>query len=125
MRRDDDYVRELLLEAEGSDETCIVALLTLSPSPEDKKRYVHAQWLTDAGLFAPAGKGTFRITNQGHDYLASIRDDGIWAQTKAAAGKIGGGAGGVALGVMKEIATGYVRQELTRLGVPLSGDGST
>lgn len=120
MRRDDDFIRALLLEAKASDETCIIALLTLNASSEDKKRYVHAQWLTDAGFFAPAGgKGTYRITNQGHDYLAAIRDDGVWAKTKAAAAKVGGGAGGVALGLMKEIATGYVREELKRLGVPI------
>ena len=125
MRRDDDYIRELLLEAESSDELYLLAPLFLAPSPEDQKRHAHAVLLTDAGFFAKVNDGVFRITNQGHDYLASIRDDGIWTRTKAAAGKIGGGAGGVALGVMKEIATGYVRQELTRLGVPLSGSGPT
>jgi hypothetical protein len=48
--------------------------------------------------------------------LAAIRDDGVWQKTKAAAST----AGGVGLGVMKDIAVAYVRQELsTRLGIPL------
>ena len=60
--------------------------------------------------------GIFRLTNQGHDYLAAIRDDGIWQKTKEAASS----AGGVGLGVMKDIAVAYVKQELsTRLGMAL------
>ena len=123
MRRDDDFIRELLLEAEGSNDPWIDAEVTIGTEGEwtNEKRHYHAQLLTDAGFFAvlPRQPGLFRLTNQGHDYLAAIRDDGIWAKTREAAGKVGGGAGGVALGVMKEIATGYVRQELTKLGVPI------
>ena len=119
MKRDDDFIRDLLLEAEADDGPYFTAPLNLSPSAEAQKRYVHAVLLTDAGFFAEVNDGMFRLTNQDHDYLAAIRDDGIWAKTREAAGKVGGGAGGVALGVMKEIATGYVRQELTKLGVPI------
>lgn len=116
MKRDDDYIRELLFEIEASDEPYLIADLTLNPDPEDLKRCMHAKWLTDAGLFVEENDGVFRITNQGHDYLAAIRDDGVWQKTKAAASS----AGGVGLALMKDIALAYVRQELSgRLGLKL------
>lgn len=116
MKRDDDFVRELLLEAESSGGPYLLAVMTMNPSEKDLKRHMHAVWLSDASFFQEVNKGVFRITNQGHDYLAAIRDDGVWQKTKAAAST----AGGVGLGVMKDIAVAYVRQELsTRLGISL------
>lgn len=42
-----------------------------------------------------------------------MSDDGVWQKTKAAAST----AGGFGLGVMKDIAIAYVKQEIsTRLG---------
>lgn len=116
MKRDDDYIRDLLFEAEASDQPYLLAVLVMSPSEADLKRHMHAVWLSDAGFFQEVNKGVFRITNQGHDYLAAIRDDGVWQKTKTAAST----AGGVGLGVMKDIAVAYVRQELSdRLGIAL------
>jgi Hypothetical protein (DUF2513) len=116
MKRDDDYIRDLLFEAEASDKPYLLAVLVMSPSEADLKRHMHAVWLSDAGFFQEVNKGVFRITNQGHDYLAAIRDDGVWQKTKTAAST----AGGVGLGVMKDIAVAYVRQELSdRLGIAL------
>lgn len=116
MKRDDDFIRELLFEAEASNQPYLVAVLLMHPSESDLKRHMHAVWLTDAGFFQEVKKGIFRITNQGHDYLAAIRNEGIWQKTKAAASS----AGGVGLSVMKDIAVAYVRQELSeRLGIPI------
>lgn len=116
MKRDDDYIRDLLFEAEASEQPYLLAVLVMSPSEADLKRHMHAVWLSDAGFFQEVNKGVFRITNQGHDYLAAIRDDGVWQKTKTAAST----AGGVGLGVMKDIAVAYVRQELSdRLGIDL------
>lgn len=116
MKRDDDFIRELLFEIEASDDPYLIADLVLSPSTEDLKRHMHAKWLSDAGLLLEENDGVFRITNQGHDYLAAIRDDGIWKKTKAAASS----AGGVGLGVMRDIAVAYVKQELSaRLGLQI------
>lgn len=116
MKRDDDLIRELFFEAEASNQPYLLAIMTLSPSEAELKRHMHAVWLSDAGFFQQVNNGVFRITNQGHDYLAAIRDDGVWKKTKEAASS----AGGVGLGVMKDIAVAYVRQELsTRLGLPI------
>lgn len=116
MKRDDDLIRDLLFEAEASDQPYLMAFMTMSPSEADLKRHMHAVWLSDAGFFQEVNDGVFRITNQGHDYLAAIRDDGVWQKTKEAAST----AGGVGLGIMKDIAVAYVKQELsTRLGLSL------
>lgn len=116
MRRDDDLIRELLFEAEASDQPYLLAALHLNSTKEELNRHKHAVLLCDAGFFQEINKGVFRITNQGHDYLDAIRSEGVWKKTKAAASTMGG----VGLGIMKDIATAYVRQELsTRLGMPL------
>jgi len=116
MKRDDDLIRDLLFEAEASNQPYLLAVMTISPSEEELKRHMHANWLCDAGFFQEVNKGVFRITNQGHDYLAAIRDEGVWKKTKEAASS----AGGVGLGIMKDIAVAYVKQELSsRLGLSL------
>lgn len=56
------------------------------------------------------------MTNQGHDYLAAIRSDTMWNKTKEGAAAIGG----VTIGMMKDIAIGYVKQEAKeKLGLDL------
>lgn len=116
MKRDDDLIRDLLFEAEASDQPYLLAVMTMNPSEAELKRHMHAVWLSDAGLFREENKGVFRITDQGHDYLAAIRDEGIWKKTKEAAST----AGGVSLGIMVDIATAYVRQKLSdQLGLSL------
>lgn len=116
MKRDDDLIRDLLFEAEASDQPYLLAIMTLNPSEDGLKRHMHAVWLSDAGFFHVVNDGVFRITNQGHDYLAAIRDDGVWRKTKEAASTLGG----VGLSVMKDIAVAYVKQELSnRIGINL------
>ena len=105
MKRDDDYIRELLLETEQSPKPFLLASSHLRADPDTLKRFMHAKWVADAGLFLEEKKAIYRITNQGHDYLAAIRNDTIWNKTKDSAQK----AGGVTLGLMKEIAVGYAR----------------
>jgi len=116
MPRDDDFIRALLLEAEESNEPYLMALMTMNPDPEDLKRHVHAELLCDAGFFEAVNDGVYRITNQGHDYAQVIRNDDIWKKTKDGAAEVGG----VTLGIMKDIAVAYVKQQATeKLGIPL------
>lgn len=116
MVRDDEYIRELLLEAEASDDPYFFAPLALSPSSDDLKRHVHANLLRDAGYVAEVHEAVFRLTNQGHDYLAAIRNDTIWQKTKDGASIVGG----VTLGMMKDIALAYVKQEIAdKTGITL------
>ena len=58
----------------------------------------------------------YRMTNAGHDYLDAIRSDTIWKKTKDGAAELGG----VTLGMMRDIAIGYLKQEAaTKLGISL------
>ena len=115
MKRDDDYIRALLFEAGDSDMPFLLAPLVVNPGPEDLKRHMHVKWLTDAGLFLEVSRDVFRITNQGHDYLAAICNEGIWRKTKDVAASVGG----VTLGILKDIAVTYVKEVSQRLGIPI------
>lgn len=116
MKRDDDYIRELLFEAEASQDLYVTAFLHLNMTAEETRRHQHAELLCDAGFFQAVNKGVYRITNQGHDYLAAIRSDTVWGKTKEAAGKLGG----VTLGIMKDLAVAIIKQEAkTKLGFDL------
>lgn len=108
MVRDDDFIRDLLLEAESSSDPYILAPLYGGAAQEDTIRHVHAELLCDAGYFDSRNDGVYRITNQGHDYLAAIKNDTIWNKTKEGAASVGG----VTLGVMKDMAVAYLKREL-------------
>ena len=117
MKRDDEYIRELLFEAEESNEPYQMAVLYMNMPPEELKRHQHFELMVDAGLFQAVNSGVYRMTNQGHDYLNAIRNDTVWEKTKAGASQLGGAT----LGIMKDIAISYLKQELSeKLGLPLS-----
>lgn len=116
MKRDNDFIRELLIEVEDTDDIYIMANLHLSSSHDDLKRHHHCELLCDAGLLMSINKGTYRMTNQGHDYLSSIRNDTVWQDTKEGAAKLSG----VTLDMMKDIAIAYIKREATdKLGIQL------
>ncbi|TPW31328.1 DUF2513 domain-containing protein [Pararhizobium mangrovi] len=116
MKRDDDYIRQLLLDMEASDDLYLVASLKLSMRPEEQKKHQHAELLCDAGFFEAVNKGVYRMTNQGHDYLNVIRDQTVWAKTKKGASSLGGAT----LGMMKDIAIAYVKKEaIEKLGIQI------
>ncbi len=58
----------------------------------------------------------FNLTALGHDYLDAIRADNVWNRTKKGALSVGG----MTLGMMKDLAMAYVKQEASeKLGVSL------
>ncbi len=116
MKRDDDFIRQMLLDVEASDELYLVAPSYMNMTPDDQKLQQHAELLCDAGFFVATNEGVYRMTNHGHDYLAVIRSDSVWGQTKKAAAKIGGAS----LGIIKDIAIAYAKQEASKkLGIEL------
>ncbi len=116
MKRDDDYIRKLLLDMEASDDLYLHIYLPHNMAPDEEKMHQHAELLCDAGFFEAVKKGVYRMTNHGHDYLAVIRSDSAWGKTKKGAAKIGGAS----LGIMKDIAIAYVKQEASeKLGIDL------
>ena len=50
-----------------------------------------------------------RLTPSGHDFIAAIRDDAVWAKVKERTGKI---AGGVTLAMLKEVGIAVIKQHL-------------
>jgi hypothetical protein len=106
VKRDHDYLRELLFNAEADEDRLI---LVPHETSGDRRLEHHVDLLCDAGLFAQISESGFRLTNEGHDYLDAIRDDTNWKRTKKMAEKVGG----VGLVLMRDIAVGYVKQQIT------------
>jgi hypothetical protein len=116
VKRNDDLLREMLFRFEEQDDWLITMLQTLGMSAEDRTEFGHLNLLVDAGLVVPAGKGTFRLSNSGYDYIQAIRDDNVWKKTQAGAAKVGG----MTLAMMKDLAVSYVKQEAAeKLGITL------
>lgn len=119
VKRDDDLLRKLLLEIEAQQDAVYVLALHLSSSPEERRAYYHLKLLADAGFLDETGSGSggvFRITNAGHDFLASIRDETAWSKVKGASRSLGD----VGLGFMKDIGIGYLRAKAVEMGIPLA-----
>ena len=112
MKRDDDLIRELLLEMEAEDDYLFSMVEALDSQPDEQKRYGHALLLCDAGLVEQRENMTFRITAAGHDYLAAMRDPGIWATTKAKVAETGGNA---TLTMLQDLATALLRKKVSDL----------
>lgn len=88
MRRDDDYLRELLAKLEASEEWQHLLGFDDSPGGDPKLDY-HVVLLEDEGFLKRLQPGVYRMTAKGHDFLDHTRDSGIWARAKEASSKIG------------------------------------
>jgi hypothetical protein len=113
MKRDLDLIRSIMLAAETSPPG-----RSLCPHREAAKHLgdvtivgEHIRLLQDAGFLEAevdrdeSGRyfswSIYRITNDGHDYLDSVRDETVWAKTKDNLKKVSGSA---ALDVVKGVA---------------------
>lgn len=116
MKRDNDALRQILLDTEKRQNWRVLVHKTLDMSAEDDKFGYHVELLCDAGLMTRTSKDVFRMTNQGHDYLEAVRNDTVWNKTKDGAAKVGG----MTLGMFKDLAVAYLKQEVAeKLGVTL------
>ena len=114
MRRDDDLLREILFKLEDEDDYISIEFGASTDSSEyDRKVFGHLLLLADAGLVELSGKyrESARITNYGHDFIAAIRDDTHWNQTK----RIAESAGAKTIGILFDVAIGLAKQRLARL----------
>ncbi len=118
MKRDLDVIREILLEVEslGLDEKMRYDSATDSPEKIhniyllDDAGYIVSQYMNFAG-----GRRTIiidRLTNNGHDFLDSIRDERVLAKVKTRLAEVGGQA---TLHVIKTLADQGVA-EILKLG---------
>jgi hypothetical protein len=117
MERDLDLIRTILLTIEGSSNFNMKMLYNLGYSNEvinyqldllNDVKYVdmkitHVQG-QKAGIYS-----INRLTQQGHDYLDSIRDVTIWKNVKEKIAKL---AGSVSLEIIKTIAIEIIKIQL-------------
>ena len=116
MRRDDEFFRSMLLNFEASDESLFIVGGTLSMDEDERKSDFHVRLACDAGLMLEMNPSVYRLTSQGHDYLDAVRSDTVWMKTKKGAAEVGG----LTLGLMKDLALAYVKQEAAeKLGIKL------
>lgn len=123
MKRDMDLIRNLLLAVENSPD----ARLRWSPKLEgytEEEIAEHFRLGFDAGLFdgtkfqplsGPPQFASIALTWSGHEFLDTVRDPEIWEQTKAGAAKLGS----LSLGMLAEIAAGYLKAKAASLGLPM------
>ena len=112
MKRDNDYIRELLFEFEGNDSYLKIVPWMYGMSDEQEKEHYHVQLLCDAGYIVKSldtKYSGYRLTSQGHDFIEAIRDKGIWEKTKKKIADIGGN---VTLDMVKTIAIGFLEQTI-------------
>jgi len=114
---DEDYLRELLFEFEAEQDWLILIATYQNMSAESRKRHYHMLLLTDKGFAQQVGNDTYRLTAAGHEFIAAIRDEGIWARTKAVVAEQGGS---IPLEILKQLATGLLRKQISdRTGIEL------
>ena len=118
MKRDLDFLRQILIRIENLPFASYAAkkdFLDIS-SDEGKIRY-HIELLNDCGYIECSLLGGFgatdfvvkRITNDGCDYLDSVRDQAIWNKTKEKLLTVGSSA---SLAVVRSIAEGITTATL-------------
>ena len=127
MKRDMDYVRDLLLKLEAAPtaiEDSTVLLSDQSSEEAEAKLNYHLEMLDQAGLLNAMESNAIghdqwydlRLTWQGHEFLETIRDPEVWSRTKAGAKK----AGNFAMGFVVDLATAYGKHVAKeRLGIEI------
>jgi hypothetical protein len=113
MKRDDDLVRNLLLDLEMADRV-ITGQHVVEGYSQEQVSY-HLALILQAGLAQgprptysvgnadptiPAAVAVLRLTNEGHDFISTIRSDTVWERTKLKVKEVGGD---VSLSILKEI----------------------
>lgn len=111
MKRDHDYLRDLLLTIEASGPFLTKKYKAWDISEDDQKYNYHLDLLDDAGYLKKTDDTTFRMTNSGHDFLDTIKDAGIWQQTKSVISETGGS---LPLEIFKALATGFLKKKIEK-----------
>jgi hypothetical protein len=119
MKRDNDYIRELLLTIESDPQFDGTRQVQPGPPSEPGRSYddlaYHLTLLIEAGFVVgqPTMQMPFvsRLTWEGHEFLDDIRDPDVWSKTKERMK----GLGSVGLNFVWEIAKAEIK---TKLGLP-------
>jgi hypothetical protein len=125
MKRDMDFIRELLLKIEGGEKEFDVVGKAFTGGidpPEMEKLTEHIRLLRQAGFIdveAESLGGHLVLTGlswRGHDFLDSVRDPKIWEKTKSGAAA----AGGFTVDLLIDLAKGFLKKQIEeRTGVKI------
>jgi Hypothetical protein (DUF2513) len=130
MKRDMDFIRELLLKIEETDDSLPSSQELHSGNANEaeyKKLATHLAMLIDEAKLVSGTPGPapsivvknwidLRLRWDGYDFLDSVRDPEIWAKTKKGAEE----ARGFTFDLLKDLAKGLVRNQIEDLtGVKL------
>ena len=116
MKRDMELVRELLLEVEKQEPNTIKQEVEYEDDKWTGEEVMgHLNLLNNRNLIA----GTViaeeycialeGLTWEGHDFLDSIRDEGVWKKVKSKLATVGGGA---TLEIVKTLGVKYAKEKL-------------
>jgi len=119
MKRDMDFVRELLLKIEETDKPpSLRELLSANANEaEYEKLSEHLSMLIDEAEFVSGPSFhtmttknwiDLRLTWKGHDFLDSVRDPEIWEKTKKGVEE----AKGFTVDLLKDLAKGLVKKQI-------------
>ena len=109
MKRDYDYLRELMFEIEEKESHQYIFPLLMSQSREEQKKHHHLSLLCDKGFLEQLNDHVYRMTSAGHDFIESVRDGGIWEKTKVAVAETGGNA---SIELINRLAQGYLKKKI-------------
>lgn len=128
MRRDMDLIRELMLRLEDL-KIPGMGVTTVQPGAHgfaveghsrDEVAYhldqIKLSGFIEQGSMRPAyGIGFRCLTPKGHDFIDSVREPKVWTETKTRAEKVGGWT----VGILTDIAKGYLKAKAAEHGIPL------
>jgi hypothetical protein len=121
MKRDMDFVRDLLLQIETADKSSLKELMPPGDVSEEsyEKLSEHLKMLIEeAGLVTGIAAHTMayrnwldmRLTWKGHEYLDNIRDPEIWKKTKEGVQKVGS----FSLDLVSALAKGLIKKQIEK-----------
>jgi hypothetical protein len=115
MKRDMEYVRELLLKIEDGSKVRMESLLPEDATEEDleKLRYHLGMLVDEAGFVRAIPAHTMRgkywldidLTWRGHEFIETVRDPEVWRRTKEGAKKVGSWS----VGLLAEMGKAYLK----------------
>lgn len=121
MRRDDDLIRQLMLDLETAREG--VGDAHLVPGYTRDQVAYHLALILASGLAegpptkyslggdvsVPSLVYAFRLTPAGHDFIDTLRDATIWKKVKESSVKVGGS---LTLELLKQLGTAIMKAQL-------------
>jgi hypothetical protein len=115
MKRDVDFIRQLLFEIERHGADCSFdALRSGSAAEIDERTPYHVRLLIDAGLVketdrTSAGSPCVRLTNAGHEFLDLCRGGARWREAKWVVQEE---SGGLSLSLLRAVLTKWAVESI-------------